>query len=534
MRKIIKRKIHISTHKRDLIDFINDEFYSHDKHNAFLEFTMKSLPTDNIIALFYFQKTKRYVETKAFVDGDKFTIEFDTSLINTDETVLGFIYFEKVSQSADVHRFSFGVKVSEIDKLHDIPIEEAKTKRVVAIEDIVTKAELDELFKQIEKNGGTYNDTEIRNSITSIEERVQTLESKTDKDTVYDDSDVKNRLSTLESNSSRYLTEHQPLTSVEERIQQVEARFNNLSNIYLSSHQSLEHLVTKTELEDKHYLTSVPEEVTNQISALETKVQTLENKSVVTHEELENAGYAKTTDLTDLAANSKVEEVESRVLALENKPSIDTNEFAKKSEIPQAYDDSALSGRVSALEAKDFVEGKSDYHLLKHQVEELVKQNQVLQEQLALVKPAPRRAPMAYTLDKSSVPWTIWFDNGCGLQLPSYAETATIYGYGQSINLQHKEWYAFPLVGNIISLSRGILTLDNVKNTVNAIYWAEDTTVLNPIKNKDDYTWITARCGEKGSKHQWAWEREANIVRVMYQLGIWDAKTVESLGAVKR
>ena len=286
MRKIIKRKIQISTHKRDLIDFINDEFYSHDKHNAFIEFTMKSLPTDNIIALFYFQKTKRYVETKAFVDGDKFTIEFDTSLINTDETVLGFIYFEKVAQSADVHRFSFGVKVSEIDKLHDMPIQEQTTKRVVAIEDIVTKAELDELFKRIEKNGGTYNDTEIRNSISSIEERVHTLETKTD-----NDSDVKSRLNALESNASRYLTEHQPLTSLEERIQQVEARFNNLSNIYLSSHQSLDHLatndaldklaqrveqleqnrgsqpavdnhdfVTRKELEDKHYLTSVPEE----------------------------------------------------------------------------------------------------------------------------------------------------------------------------------------------------------------------------------------------------------------------------------
>ena len=476
MRKIIKRKIQISTHKRDLIDFINDEFYSHDKHNAFLEFTMKSLPTDNIIALFYFQKTKRYVETKAFVDGDKFTIEFDTSLINTDETVLGFIYFEKVAQSADVHRFSFGVKVSEIDKLHDIPIQEQTTKRVVAIEDIVTKTELDELFKRIEKNGGTYNDTEIRSSITSIEERVHNLEVKPDKDTVYDDSDVKSRLSALESNSSRYLTEHQPLTSIEERIQQVEARFNNLSNIYLSSHQSLEHLatndalgkieqrveqleqnrsidssienrltalenkptvditefakkseipqpyndsalmervslleskaitngayddkplldkihaieeqfrnasnlylqshqslehlVTKKELEDKHYLTSVPEEyakktdlyndsdLRNKITQLETnsvtkekvelvenRVQVLENKSVVTHEELESAGYAKTTDLTNLAANSKVEAVESRVLALENKPAV----------VPQGYDDSALSGRVSALEAK--------------------------------------------------------------------------------------------------------------------------------------------------------------------------------------
>lgn len=494
MRKIIKRKIQISTHKRDLIDFINDEFYSHDKHNAFIEFTMKGLPTDNIIALFYFQKTKRYVETKAFVDGDKFTIEFDTSLINTDETVLGFIYFEKVAQSADVHRFSFGVKVSEIDKLHDMPIEEAKSKRVVAIEDIVTKAELDELFKRIEKNGGTYNDTEIRSSISSIETRVQTLEAKPDKDTVYDDSDVKNRLSTLESNSSRYLTEHQPLTSIEERIQQVESRFNNLSNIYLSSHQSLEHLATKDalgkieqrveqleqnrgsqpsvdnhdfitrqELESKHYLTSVPEEfarksdipqpyndsaLTERVSLLEAKaisngayddkpllekiraieerhyltsvpeeyakktdlyndselrnkitqletnsvtkekvesvenrVQVLENKSVVTHEELESAGYAKKTELyndselrekitaletnsvthselasknylvehqplTDYATNSKVEAVESRVLALENKPSV----------IPQRDDDSALSRRVSALEAKPEVD----------------------------------------------------------------------------------------------------------------------------------------------------------------------------------
>ena len=383
MRKIIKRKIHISTHKRDLIDFINDEFYSHDKHNAFIEFTMKSLPTDNIIALFYFQKTKRYIETKAFVDGDKFTIEFDTSLITADETVLGFIYFEKVAQSADVHRFSFGVKVSEIDKLHDMPIEEAKTKRVVAIEDIVTKSELDELFKRIEKNGGTYNDTEIRSSISSIEERVHTLESKPDKDTVYDDSDVKNRLSTLETNASRYLTEHQPLTSIEERIQQVESRFNNLSNIYLSSHQSLDHLatndaldklvqrveqleqnrgsdnhdfITRQELEDKHYLTSVPEEVTNKISVLETKVQTLNNKSVVTHEELEQAGYlkehqpltdyAKKTDLSDYATNSKVEAVESRVLALENKPAV----------VPQGYDDSGLSRRVSALEAKPEVD----------------------------------------------------------------------------------------------------------------------------------------------------------------------------------
>ena len=174
----------------------------------------------------------------------------------------------------------------------------------------------------------------------------------------------------------------------------------------------------------------------------------------------------------------------------------------------------------SELNSKDFITGNSEYDFLKRSVQELEKQNKLLQEQLALVKPAPRRAPMAHTLDRTTVPWTIWFDNGCGLQMPSYSETATIYGYGQNINLQSKKWEQFPIVGNIISLSSGNLTLDNVKNTVDAIYWADDTTVLNPIKNKDDYDWANARCG-------------ANIIRVMYQLGIWDAKTVESLGARK-
>ena len=316
MRKIIKRKIQISTHKRDLIDFINDEFYSHDKHNAFLEFTMKSLPTDNIIVLFYFQKTKRYVETKAFVDGDKFTIEFDTSLINTDETVLGFIYFEKVAQSADVHRFSFGVKVSEIDKLHDIPIEEAKTKRVVAVEDIVTKAELDELFKRIEQNGGTYNDAEIRNSISSIETRVQTLEAKPDKDTVYDDSDVKNRLSTLETNASRYLTEHQSLSD-----------YALKSELYNDS--ALSERVTR--LEQKPAVDTSGLATKEELQEVRNAQPQIDKSDLVTKEELEAKGY--------LTVHQNLEE------------------YAKKSEIPERYNDASLVERVTSLESKAIANG---------------------------------------------------------------------------------------------------------------------------------------------------------------------------------
>ena len=235
MKKIIKRRIRISTRTRDFIDFINHEFYSHDKHNAFFEFTMEQLPTENIIALFYFQKTKRYLEKRATVEGNTFTVEFDTSLINTDETVIGFIYFEKVVQSADVHQFSFGVKVSEIDKMQGVPIQEESSKRIVALEDIVTKAELKELFKTIEKNGGsTPIDTSnfaTTKAVEDIEERVRTIENTeyakkneipkintedfaTKKDLedlrtnqpTGDTSDLSRRISTLESKTDNFIS----------------------------------------------------------------------------------------------------------------------------------------------------------------------------------------------------------------------------------------------------------------------------------------------------------------------------------------
>ena len=66
-----------------------------------------------------------------------------------------------------------------------------------------------------------------------------------------------------------------------------------------------------------------------------------------------------------------------------------------------------------------------------------------------------RRAPMVYTLDQSYVPWTIWFDNQAGLQFPDYKTTATIYGYGFAPNINNTTWVTYPLVGNIISSSRG-------------------------------------------------------------------------------
>ena len=181
------------------------------------------------------------------------------------------------------------------------------------------------------------------------------------------------------------------------------------------------------------------------------------------------------------------------------------------------------------LEAKDYIEGKSDYQILKHQVEFLVKQNQALQEQFALIKPAPRRAPMAYTIDLNSTPPVAWFDNGCGLDTGG---NLTLLGANRSQGFgNNAPLYDFP--NAIIRTSMGIINVDVWKKT-NFDYWSDVIKVLNPIKSADDYDWTRARLTERGSMYEFRWNNQRNIIRIMYQLGIWDAKIVESLGAVRR
>ena len=181
------------------------------------------------------------------------------------------------------------------------------------------------------------------------------------------------------------------------------------------------------------------------------------------------------------------------------------------------------------LEAKDFVEGKTEYQILKHQVESLVKQNQALQEQLALVKPAPRRAPMAYTVDTNSTPPIAWFDNGCGLDVGG---NLTLLGKNR-----YKPWDQIPpgwdFPNAILRTSLAVIDIEVWKKS-DFTYWGDHIKVLNPIKSADDYDWTNARLSEQGSLASWRWNNQKNVIRVMYQLGIWNAKTVESLGAVKR
>lgn len=198
MEKVINKHLSITSTLRG-VENLNIEIYSKDKGTATFKFTTDELTASKVLCLFYFKYTKRYKTVEATIEGNNITVPFDSSLITTDEPVVGYIYFEKVEKSTDVYSFLFNVRVSEIDKAQETPLIERTAGRIVDVENIVTKQELDELFAKIKAQGGTYDDSGLRVEISQISGKIEALERKTDNDTLYDDEPLKRRISALEN-----------------------------------------------------------------------------------------------------------------------------------------------------------------------------------------------------------------------------------------------------------------------------------------------------------------------------------------------
>lgn len=198
MDKIIEKHLSITSANR-CIEKLNHEIYSHDKGTATFKFTSEGLTASKVLCLFYFKETKRYRTVEATIEGNIITVPFDSTSIIADESVIGYIYFEKVEQSTDVYAFAFNVWLSAIDKARKTPLVERTSGRIVDVENIVTKQEIDELFAKIKEQGGTYDDSNLRTEIGRILTEIESLKAKTDKDTVYDDSALKQRITALES-----------------------------------------------------------------------------------------------------------------------------------------------------------------------------------------------------------------------------------------------------------------------------------------------------------------------------------------------
>lgn len=157
------------------------------------------------------------------------------------------------------------------------------------------------------------------------------------------------------------------------------------------------------------------------------------------------------------------------------------------------------------------------------------------------LKDLHRKAPTGYTLDRTTTPWTVWFDNGCGMTIPEYGTTASIYGYGQGQNAYNNNFSAYPLPPTIMSVSHGTLTIEKIKTTEGSCdFWASGITIINPIRDRNDYDWTNARFNKASLEYagdpyySYKYVRQQYFIRTMYELGIWSGEIVEEFGATKK
>lgn len=364
MKKLIKLEFNNTTKERKTEDSYS-ELYSYDKNNGSFEFEIlnDTLTTEQVTALFKFTDSNKIWKTTGTVEGNKVNVTFDTSLITQNETVICYLYFDEEQRTSDTFRFKFKVKVSEIDKMNRYEIKERFINNTVIVDrlDVVTKDELKEALKNVggiateglltevkaeelyAKKTDAVDNTNfelVKNRVLALElktdkdtvyddsdlkARVEVLEQKTDKDTVYDDTPLKERVTALESRAieggtyddkpirdrldvleakhdndtiyddtevKRRLTEIESKPAIDTSVFVTEEELNNKA--YLTQHQPLDNLVTKEELNNKRYVTD---------EELNSKGYLTEHQNIshlVTNDELNSKGY-----LTEEVLNSK-------------------------------------------------------------------------------------------------------------------------------------------------------------------------------------------------------------------------------------
>ena len=347
MKKLIKLEFNNTTRERKTEDSYS-ELYSHDKNNGSFEFEIlnDTLTTEQVIALFKFTESNKIWKTTGTVEGNKVKVTFDTTLITQNETVICYLYFDEEQRTSDTFRFKFKVKVSEIDKMSRYEVKERFINNTVIVDrlDVVTKDELKEALKNV---GGITTEgllTEVKaeelyakkseavdnTNFELIKNRVLALELKTDKDTVYDDSEVKERLTTLENKAPVDLSNY--------------ATKEELRNV--SGSQPLaDNLVTKEELENKHYISDISNLATKEeLQEVRNSQPIVDTSNLVTRDELTAKNYlTEHQSLDNLVTKQELEE--KQYLTTHQ----DLSEYAKKSEL---YNDSDLKARVEVLEQK--------------------------------------------------------------------------------------------------------------------------------------------------------------------------------------
>ena len=402
MDKIIKLQFNTTVNKRVKVR-TNCELYSHDKNNNEFELTIgnHTLTNEDIIILFKFVKSVKYWETQGKIEDNKIKFKFDTSLITDNERVNCYIILKNENKESDVYSFSFDVKMSEYDLKDNLPIKEryfangvvvdkldVLTKEVLAEElekaksTFALKTDLSEFVRTIDISDvvrtATLNDYQLKSEMPNVVDIVNnTVDSKgfiTTHQSLVDyakkselpidyvsNSKLEELKTQLTIDTSNFATK-QELQAISGSQQIVDT--SNLvtkdelnSKNYLTEHQSLEDYVTKNELDNKHYLTT-HQDISNlatkqELQEVSNRQVTIDTSNLATKEELQAVSNRQVTvDTSNLATK---EELRKAFLDEE-----DQEKYAKKTELPQPYNDTDITNRLTALENRPTGSGNVD------------------------------------------------------------------------------------------------------------------------------------------------------------------------------
>ena len=347
MEKIIKFTIENTTKTRE-VEETYSELYSHDRNNGLFEFEIanEQLAGKNLIALFKFVKTGSYWKTEAVVEDNKAKIKFDTSLITQNEKVICFIYVNEEIRDADIFRFKFNVRVSEIDKAKQLPLKERFFAHGLIVDrvDVLTKEDFDKAIKEIEKGSKFLTETQanekyaLKGDIPNVSDFVSSEHLS--------DYALKTEIPDSE-------------TIVNKAVEEVEKKG------YLTEHQSLANYVTETQLNDKGYLTQHQD-----ISKLATKQAVDDVAAKVT--QLESRPVTSSYD--DSEIKRKLKELEDRPVTA----NIDTSNFVTNTQLEDKHyltEHQSLNGYITEtqLNEKGYLTQHQDISKLatKEQLDEL-------------------------------------------------------------------------------------------------------------------------------------------------------------------
>lgn len=413
---------------------------------------------------------------------------------------------------------------------------------------------------------------------TEMMNRIVALEKKEDKDTVYDDTKIKNSIDSLKSTvEQNEVNVNQELLGIGQKQAKMNDRLDALESkedkdtIYDDS--DIKRRITA--LENKEDKDTVYDDtvLSNRVTALEQK----EDKDTI---------YDDTEIKQSVAdVDTKVDNLSEKVTALEERPIVDTaltervEALERKEDKDTIYDDTAIKKELSELnqsiakkklyyayardeggdgftrvDAPDFIytlmysyfgisekdsDNYEDYFWLPNSAMVLTKVQDVQTEIDKLKKTlnnTVKRPPYGYRLNRKADPWELIFDNGCILTFP-LDTSHNYYGWNEaalkvyvSSTRKYFDVYAYSTPETIMWHVKGHYTVDKIKEAPVSNYSEYVNYKLkNPINDSSLYNFDNAF----GDASDDTLIGKRNFIKLLYELDALIEADLLSVGVTK-